>query len=89
MSQNKSKGKSGKPGKSGAGKDAAPKARSRKHQPDEAVQVRWEKKNVVLLGVGIGSVLLGYMLLSQGDITAAPLLLVAGYCVLIPLAFIL
>jgi hypothetical protein len=29
------------------------------------------------------------VLLSQGSVTAAPVLLVAGYCVLIPLAFIL
>ena len=89
MSPSKAKGKgSGKSGSGkGAGKSAAP--RPKKTPPTEAVRVRWERKNVILLGVGIGSVLLGYMLLSQGDITAAPILLVAGYCVLIPLAFIL
>ena len=35
------------------------------------------------------AVALGFVLLSQGDITLAPILLVAGYCILIPLAFIL
>lgn len=53
------------------------------------VRIRWERRNLTLLGAGLAAVALGYVLLSQGDITAAPLLLVAGYCVLIPLAFIL
>jgi hypothetical protein len=57
--------------------------------PPEAVRVRWQRKNIAIFCTGIGSVILGYVLLSQGDITAAPVLLVAGYCVLIPLAFIL
>ena len=43
-----------------------------------------------LLGVaGILTVSLGYFLLSAGSITAAPLLLVLGYVVLLPLAIIL
>jgi hypothetical protein len=52
-------------------------------------RIRWERRNVTLLGAGLGAVLVGYILLSRGDITAAPILLVAGYCVLVPLAFIL
>ena len=44
------------------------------------------KKNQVLFGVGFGVILVGYFLLSRNDTTLAPLLLVAGYCVLIPLA---
>jgi hypothetical protein len=72
-----------KPSKAGPG-------RSRKQAPPaEAVRVRWQRKNIAIFCTGIGSVTLGYVLLSQGDITAAPVLLVAGYCVLIPLAFIL
>jgi hypothetical protein len=43
-----------------------------------------------LLGIaGILTVSLGYFLLSAGSITAAPLLLVLGYVVLLPLAIIL
>jgi hypothetical protein len=38
---------------------------------------------------GLLTVALGYFLLSQGSITAAPLLLVLGYVVLLPLAIIL
>ena len=43
-----------------------------------------------ILGIaGILTVALGYFLLSQGSITLAPLLLVLGYVVLLPLAIIL
>ena len=45
--------------------------------------------NGILGVVGILTVALGYFLLSQGSITAAPLLLVLGYVVLLPLAIIL
>jgi hypothetical protein len=55
----------------------------------EAIRIRWERKNVGLFGGGLVAVAIGYLLLSQGDITLAPILLVVGYCVLIPLAFIL
>ncbi len=37
---------------------------------------------------GIAVVALGYLLLSRGDITAAPLLLVLGYLVLLPAALV-
>jgi hypothetical protein len=40
--------------------------------------------NFTLLAAGIVSVSLGYFLLSRGSVDAAPLLLVAGYLVLIP-----
>ena len=43
-----------------------------------------------ILGVaGILTVALGYYLLSQGSITAAPILLVLGYLIFLPLAIIL
>jgi hypothetical protein len=42
------------------------------------------------LGVaGLASLILGYWLLAGGSITLAPLLLVLGYVVLLPLAIIL
>ena len=61
----------------------------RKGKAVATVRIRWARRNRLLLGSGLGAVILGYLLLSQGDMTAAPILLVAGYCVLIPLAFIL
>lgn len=45
--------------------------------------VSWRRQ--VWFLAGAGSLVLGYILLAGGDITAAPLLLVAGYCVFIPL----
>lgn len=34
------------------------------------------------------AIVAGYVLLAVNDITVAPLLLVLGYCVLVPLAFL-
>jgi len=40
--------------------------------------------NAILFGAAIVVIVLGYILLDHGSITAAPLLLVLGYVVLIP-----
>jgi hypothetical protein len=40
--------------------------------------------NYALLGAALVSIVIGYVLLDRGSITAAPLLLVLGYVVLIP-----
>jgi len=37
---------------------------------------------------GLVAIVLGYVLLSTNDITIAPLLLVVGYCILVPLSFL-
>ncbi len=44
--------------------------------------------NWVTGGAGLVSVVAGYVLLSQGSITAAPLFLVLGYLVLLPIALV-
>ncbi len=44
---------------------------------------RWK-----LFGIGMAAIVLGYVLLAINNITIAPLLLVLGYCVLVPLAFL-
>lgn len=51
--------------------------------------LRFSAINGILGIAGICAVALGYWLLSQGSITAAPLLLVLGYVILLPLAIIL
>lgn len=51
--------------------------------------LRFSMMNLALGAAGIAAVGLGYYLLSQGSITAAPLLLVLGYVALLPLAIIL
>jgi hypothetical protein len=47
------------------------------------------QRNALLLMVGILIIVIGYFLLGRGSITAAPLLLVLGYCVVVPLSIIL
>lgn len=37
---------------------------------------------------GMVAIVLGYILLAGADITFAPILLVLGYCVLVPLSFL-
>ncbi len=46
------------------------------------------KINYILLAVGLGLIVIGYILLSVGDITGAPILLVLGYCAVLPLAIL-
>ncbi|MHB1170582.1 MAG: hypothetical protein ACYC28_14995 [Longimicrobiales bacterium] len=45
--------------------------------------------NAILLIAGLVSIVIGYVLLAQGSTVAAPLLLVLGYAVLVPLGIIL
>jgi hypothetical protein len=40
--------------------------------------------NYALMGLGVLSAVVGFLLLSARDISLAPFLLVLGYCVLIP-----
>ena len=45
--------------------------------------------NAILLLAGFAAILLGYVLLARGSTVAAPLLLVLGYAILVPLGIIL
>ncbi len=46
-------------------------------------------KNYILFAVGLFVIVLGYITLGYGSITLAPILLVLGYCVIIPIAIII
>ena len=52
-------------------------------------------RNYLWLGVGLATIILGYISLAQGPVnsfwslTLAPILLVIGYCVLIPIGLLL
>ena len=52
-------------------------------------RLRFGPVNLVLLGGATLALAIGYMLLAGGSTTAAPVLLVLGYCVLLPLGLIL
>jgi hypothetical protein len=62
---------------------------ARKKQKTPAVaSLKFTKVNAVLGGAGLVCLTLGYWLLADGSITAAPLLLVLAYVVLLPMAII-
>ena len=42
------------------------------------------RKNWMYLGAALASIIVGFIALASGSITLAPILLVLGYCVLIP-----
>ncbi len=46
------------------------------------------KMNMILFGAGLASIILGFVTLASGSETAAPILLVLGYCVLVPVAIL-
>lgn len=52
-------------------------------------RLRFGLLNFVLMGAALVSLVVGYWLLSKGSTTAAPFLLVLGYCVLFPLGLAL
>ena len=45
--------------------------------------------NHILMAVGLGMIILGYIFLAVGDITVAPILLVIGYCAVLPAAILI
>lgn len=55
----------------------------------EKTSLKFSAINAILLVAGLLTIVAGYMLLAQGSTVAAPLLLVLGYAVLIPLGIIL
>jgi hypothetical protein len=56
---------------------------------DAESTIRFSARNLAFLGAGLTSVILGFVLLAGGSTALAPLLLVLGYAVLIPLGIIL
>ncbi|KPL00279.1 MAG: hypothetical protein AMJ90_08605 [candidate division Zixibacteria bacterium SM23_73_2] len=67
-------------------KQKAPKPRP-KEKPKTALL--FGKKNYLWFGIGIIVIIIGYIALGMGDITLAPILLVAGYCVIIPISILI
>jgi hypothetical protein len=48
----------------------------------------FDRTNWLLMGSGVAAAGLGFVLLSRGDIGVAPVLIVVGYCALIPLGIV-
>ncbi len=50
----------------------------------EEAHLPWARRNYLLLGLGGGAIVVGFLLLALGDKTVAPVLLVGAYLGLIP-----
>ena len=72
-----------------------PKTKGKKLQSSKAKQKRefsfpLEKENFMIVGLGIALLIVGYILMSQNSVdgfmptVVSPILLIAGYCVVIP-----
>jgi hypothetical protein len=61
---------------------------SRKSSKATSFGFEWTKTNYILLGAGLFLIIVGFLFLGFGDITIAPVLLVLGYCVIIPLGIL-
>jgi len=62
--------------------------KTKKGAPEHVPGLAFGRESVILGASGVVCLALGYWLLAQGSITAAPLLLVLAYAVLLPLAII-
>ena len=58
--------------------------RSQRRALESDLGFSWGLANSVLLALGVAVLVAGYVALSKGSITLAPVLLVLGYVVLIP-----
>jgi hypothetical protein len=58
-------------------------------QPESHTSLMFSAINVVVLLLGLAAIMGAYALLGGGSVTAAPLLLVLGYAVMIPAAIVL
>lgn len=61
---------------------------AKRKKKEKPAALKFTSENAILGGAGLACLVAGYWLLGQGSITAAPLLLVLAYVVLIPMAII-
>jgi len=69
-------------------KPTARKTRAARGPVETDLGFRWGLANSVLLGLGVAALVAGYIALASGSTTLAPILLVGGYCGLIPAALL-
>ena len=55
-----------------------------RHEP----YLAFGRMNWTLMGAGVLAAVVGYVLLARGDVSLAPVLIVVGYCALIPLGIV-
>lgn len=72
----------------GAKPGGAERRRSRAPTRPAAPTLSFSRVNAILLGAAAATIALGFVLLAQGSMNVAPLLLAIGYCVLLPIGII-
>ena len=65
-------------------------ANKSKKTNESAQSTQWPfgKKNYILFAIALVVIVVGFITLGQGSMTIAPILLVLGYCVMIPWAIL-
>jgi hypothetical protein len=69
--------------------------RTKKTSPAAHIRISLTKKNYMIIGLGILLIIIGYILMAANSVDGflptviAPILLVAGYCVVIPLGILI
>jgi len=74
-----------------AKKTSKPAARTAAKVADSQEEIRWPfgPRNYLIFALALVVIVIGYVTLGYGSMTLAPILLVLGYCVLIPVAIII
>ena len=66
-----------------------PRARAGRKVAEPDLGFSWGLANSLLLGLAVAVLVAGFVALSRGSITLAPVLLVLGYCGLIPASLLI
>lgn len=66
-----------------------PKKKPSSSEPRREPWFGFDRTNLAVLAAAVVSIVVGYVLLDRGSVTAAPLLLVLGYVVLLPTGLLL
>lgn len=63
----------------------------KKNNSDTHNEIKWPygKNNYIMFAIAMVVIIAGFFMLSTGDITVAPILLVIGYLVLIPVSLMM
>ena len=72
-----------------SGSRATTRSRAQRKPVETDLGFMWGRFNSLLLGLAVAVLAVGYVALSRGSTTLAPVLLVAGYCVLVPASLLI
>ena len=64
----------------------ASKVEKKTYLPSDKSHWPFGKRNYIMMAVALAVTIVGFIFLASGDITISPILLVIGYCVLMPIA---